>query len=94
MGNITLNNLLKDYEKKKYKADLNFEKEKTNFYNSNPELLEINSKLGKLALDISKAVLAKNNTLAEKLKLDFNNLKIEKENLLKSLDIPNRCFNS
>lgn len=47
MGNSTLNILLKDYEQKKYIADLKFEKEKKAFYDSNPKLAELNEKLRK-----------------------------------------------
>lgn len=88
MNNSTLNILLKEYEKKKYNAELNFEKDRNKFYESNPELQNLNSKLGKIALDISKAVLNNNFMLAKKLKDDFSNLKLEKEALLKSITIP------
>lgn len=92
LANPTLNSLLKDYEQKKYKADLNFEKDKLKFYNSSPELSSINTKLGKLALDISKAILNNETSLADELKTDFNKLKLEKENLLKTLEIPKRRY--
>lgn len=92
LANPTLNSLLKDYEQKKYKADLNFEKDKLKFYNSNPKLSSINTKLGKLALDISKAILNNETSLADELKTDFNKLKLEKENLLKTLEIPKRRY--
>ena len=91
MSNSTLNTLLKEYEAKKYTAELNFEKEKNNFYNMHPELTEINSKLAKLALDISKAVLNNDIELSENLKVEFNNLKAKKEKLLESINIPERC---
>lgn len=92
MSNPTLNLLLKDYEQKKYKADLNFEKDKTAFYNSKPELLELNKKLGNLALDISKAVLNNNPILEKNLRKEFDDLKKSKDELLKSIDIPKRCY--
>lgn len=88
LSNSTLNNLLKDYEKKKYTAELNYERDKADFYTSHPELSEINDKLGKLALDISKAVLKMDNELANKLKKEFNELKKKKEDMLESSDIP------
>lgn len=95
MNNSTLTLLLRDYEQKKYKADLNFEKEKNNFYNSHPELTEIKTKLGKLALDISHAVLNGNTELEKKLKSEFDELTAKKNKLLSSLDIPKRgnCAN-
>lgn len=94
LSNSTLNILLKDYEKKKYNADLKFEKDKAEFYSSNPKLSELNSKLGRLAIDISKAVLNNDTVLSDKLKQNFNKLKLEKENLLKTIEIPKRCDRS
>ena len=92
MNNATLNVLLKDYEQKRYKADLNYEKEKSAFYDSNPKLARLNLKLGNLALDISKAVLNKDSDLENKLRLDFNKLKEEKNNLLKTIKVPARSY--
>lgn len=94
LNNSTLNVLLKDYEQKRYKADLNYEKQKANFYDSNPKLAELNLKLGNLALDISKAVLNQDTTLENRLRDKFSKLKIEKNELLKSLKIPDRCNSS
>lgn len=92
MGNSTLNVLLKDYEQKKYVADLNFEKDKTAFYDSHPELSRLKSKLGQLALDISKAVLKNDIALETKLKDEFDKLKKEKDDLMATLEIPKRSF--
>lgn len=92
MSNPTLNILLKDYEKKRYLADLTFEKQKQDFYNSNPKLLELNNELGKLALCISKAVLTNNIELEHKLRTDFENLKKEKDTILSLVDIPKRSY--
>ena len=47
LSNSTLNALLKDYEKKKYYAELNFEREKAEFYASEPKLSEITAKLSR-----------------------------------------------
>lgn len=94
MNDSTLNTLLKDYERKKALADLNFEKQKSEFYNSHPELSELKHKLGKLALDISKAVLNGNTELEQKLKDEFNALTLKKDNLLKTIDIPKRSFSA
>jgi len=82
MSKSTLNVLLKDYEQKKYIADLNFERDKAAFYASHPELSDLNYKLGKLALDISKAVLNGNTELEKELK--------NKEKFLSTTDIPKR----
>ena len=88
LNNSTLNTLLKDYERKRELANLNFEKQKSNFYHLHPELADLKYKLGKLALDISKAVLHGDSELEKKLKIEFNKLTSEKENLLKTISIP------
>lgn len=88
MSNSTLNTLLKEYEKKKFIADLDFKKAKENFYNLHPDLLEINNKLNSTALDISKAILSSDTETANNLKKEFENLKIKKEQLLKQIQIP------
>ncbi len=90
LGNSTLNNLLKDYDKKRYMADLAFEKRKKDFFNEHPELEKVTNELEKLALDISKAILNNDIKLADKLKSDFSKLKKKKEDILNSLDIPER----
>ncbi len=92
MSDPTLNTLLKEYEKKKLNADINFEKSRDAFYNSDTELSELNSKLNHTALEISKAILNDNLTLADKLKSDFNKLKTKKSNLLKSKKIPKEAL--
>lgn len=90
MSNSTLNHLLKDYEQKKYQADLNFEKDKEAFYRLHPELIRINDKLSEIGLSISKAVLTHNTVLETKLKSQYRKLKQEKEQLLASIQIPAR----
>lgn len=88
MSNSTLNTLLKEYEKKKFNADMNFEKAKDEFYSLHPDLLEINNKLNSTALDISKSILNNDTENANKLKKEFDNLKLKKEQLLKQIEIP------
>lgn len=58
----------------------------------NLNFLKLLLNLAGLALDISKAILSHNIDLENKLKADFNRLKLEKDNLLKSIKIPKRCF--
>lgn len=88
MNNSTLNTLLREYEKKKFNAEINFENERNSFYNLHPDLKKLNDTLNSTALDISKAILHNDYDLANKLKSDFEKLKTKKENLLKTLDIP------
>ena len=92
MSSTTLNNLLKEYEQKKYIIELNFEKEKNNFYKAHPELDEVENKLGKLAIDISKAILARNSELENKLRDEFDKLKEQKNHLLSNITIPKRSL--
>ncbi len=84
----TLNILLKEYEKKKFNAELNYESAKKSFYDSHPEIAILNEKINSTAIEISKAILNNNSKLAEKLKDDFETLKLEKSELLKNIDIP------
>ena len=88
MNNSTLNILLKEYEKKKFNADLEFENAKNAFYNLHPELLKTNNELNKVALDISKAILNNDTKKENDLKKYFNDLKFKKEQLLKNIKIP------
>ena len=88
MNSITLNNLLKEYEKKKLDAELKFEDAKNEFYSSHPDLAELNDKLNSTAIEISKAILNNNSNLANKLKKDFQDLKKQKEKLLEKITIP------
>ena len=88
MSNSTLNSLLKEYEKKRFKADLAFEEARNNFYKLNPSLSKINSELNKTALDISKAILNKDETTVRNLKKYFNDLKYKKDRLIETIHIP------
>lgn len=88
MSNQTLNTLLKEYEKKKFKADLAFENARNNFYKLHPDIAKINSELNKTALDISKAILNKDENTIKNLKKYFNDLKFKKEKLLENIHVP------
>ncbi len=88
MNTSTLNTLLKEYEKKKFKADLKFENAKNEFLSSHPDLLEITNKLNSIALDISKAILNNDIEQANTLKAEFQALKEKKEKLLQNIDVP------
>ncbi len=88
MNSTTLNTLLKEYEKKKYLAELNYENAKSKFYESQPELSQINNDLNKIAFEISRAILNADYERSNKLKEDFNKLKLKKENILSKIKIP------
>lgn len=88
LSNQTLNTLLKEYEKKKFNAELAFENARNNFYSLHPDIAKINSELNKTALDISKAILNKDEIKVRDLKKYFNDLKFKKEKLLENVHIP------
>lgn len=92
MSNEFLNSLLKEYEQKKLKAELDLEKRKEILYSQIPKLQEIENELNSCAILTAKNIL--NN---EKNSLyDFHNkvdaLKKEKELIIKSLNIDSNYF--
>ena len=72
MENNVLKSLLKEYEKKKYYKELEFEEKKQEFFNSHTELKEINNILNKCAIDSSKAILSGNQEKIKTSKKIFN----------------------
>lgn len=83
MSNEILNDLLREYEKKKLNAELDLEKRKNNLYNLIPRLQEIDDEINKLALETTKNILSnsKNNALND-FKDKINKLKEEKKSIL------------
>lgn len=92
MADLILRQLLSEYEKKRFIANTNFEYKKASLYKEHPELEEIISKLNNYAILLSKMILEGNAEKAEELKNDFNKLKIDKENLLKKLNLSEDFF--
>lgn len=92
MSNQILKELLKEYEKKKFIADSNYEHKKYLFYQSHPELNQIISDLNNYAFLISKEILTNNTDKINKLKKEFDTLKIKKEKLLSELNLPDDFF--
>ena len=88
MENTILKSLLKDYEKKKYYKELEFEEKKQNFLNSHTELKEINNILNKCAIDISKAILSGNQENIETFKKIYTEKKRIKEEILNKMNFP------
>ena len=86
MENSTLKNLLIEYNKKKIMAEEIAEENKLKLYEDFPELFEIDKKLSSLAINTMKKLINENDKkLVEKLNSDINNLKKEKEKILKSI---------
>ncbi len=92
MSDLVLKQLLKEYEKKRFVANTNFEYKKASLYKDYPRLEELNSKLNNYAIMISKVILENNSQKLKELKEEFEKLKTEKENTLKSLNLPDNFF--
>ena len=60
MSDLVLKQLLKEYEKKRFIADTNFEYKKASLYRDCPKLEDINSKLNNYAIMLSKMILENN----------------------------------
>ena len=86
MDNNILNSLLREYEQKKIKAELDLEKRKLSLYKSIPELQEIENEINSYSINHAKNILNNINTN------NFNNkiedLKLKKKNILQKNNIP------
>ena len=91
MANEILNSLLKEYEQKKLRAEMDVETRKTQLYKDIPRLERIEEELSNYSISTAKSILANNKSTnsLESLKDKINDLKKEKEKILKSnnLDI-------
>ena len=93
MSNPTLKKLLSEYSKKKLQAELDLDSKLNKFYIKNPDFSNINDKINRISIEISKTILLnKNSEKLEKLNLELENLKKEKQNLLKTLNIQDDFF--
>lgn len=92
MSDLILKQLLKEYEKKKFIADTNFEYKKSSLYRDYPKLDEINSKINNYAITLSKLILENNIEEYEKAKEEFEKLKKDKELIIKNLNLPDDFF--
>lgn len=85
MANDNLNSLLREYEQKRLKAEIDLETRKSNLFILIPRLMEIETELNQFAIQTTKNILNKsensNYTLSE-LKKKIEILKKEKENIL------------
>ena len=87
MSNSTLNILLKEYEEKRLRANLDAEKRKEKLYSSNKRLQKIDEQLHKVGFDKLNSILKDSNVSTDDLIENVNKLKLEKENILKNLKI-------
>lgn len=88
MDNTNLKALLREYEQKRMIAEDNLEDYKKNLYLQNPRLEEIDTELTSLALKTNIALMiSKSKSSLEEFKEKSNELKKERENILKSMNI-------
>ena len=82
MSNQVLNSLLKEYEQKKLKAELELEKKKQELYEKIPKLQQIEDDLNHFAILTAKNLLLHNDSSLEELNQKIEKLKQEKLILL------------
>lgn len=83
MSNEILNNLLKEYDKKRIKAELDLEDRKSSLYSSIPRLKEIEDELNNFAINTAKNLLANNDSSLNDLYKKVELLKEERDEILK-----------
>ena len=84
MSNEILNSLLREYEQKKLKAELDLEKRKEQLYKLIPRLEEIDKELNSSGINAAKQILFKSadSSIIASLNNKIENLKKEKEKIL------------
>ena len=88
MTNEYINSLLKEYEQKKIKAELDLEERKTTLYNKIPRLQQIENDLNTFAIMTAKCILKDSSFSITELKQKMDLLKIEKSKILNELNLP------
>jgi len=89
MSNEILNSLLKEYEQKKFKSEIDLEKRKSDLYTKIPKLKEIEDELNHYAINTAKSILNHENSSLNSLQEKINELKMQKEKILKSENLDN-----
>lgn len=93
MSNSNLKILLNEYEQKRLQAEIDLEKKLNDFYIKNPDVLNINDKINRLSIEISKTILLNKNSMKiDELNIELEKLKIEKKELLNKLNINDNFF--
>ena len=88
MSNQVLNFLLKEYEQKKLRAELDLEKRKEALYSKSPRLKEIEDDLNHLAISTAKNILNSGTSSLDELEGKISNLKKEKAKILEEMNLP------
>ena len=89
MSSEILSTLLLEYDQKKRKAELDLEKRKQELYSKIPRLQEIESELNNIAINTAKNILNGSSNSLESLNKKVDELKTEKEKILKTNKISN-----
>lgn len=93
MSNPTLKLLLKEYEKNRLQKQIEYDNKISDFYKKNPNLLEINDKINRTSIEISKTILLnKNSDKINNLNKLLDELKQKKQKLLNDLNISEDYF--
>ena len=88
MSNEVLNSLLKEYEQKKLKAELDLERRKETLYHNVPRLKQIEDNLNNYAISTAKNILSNNEFSLENFQDKVSKLKLEKAEILNELNLP------
>lgn len=88
MSNEVLNSLLKEYEQKKLKAELELEKKKEELYQQIPKLQQIEDDLNHFAVFTARNILLHNHSSLKELNQKIEELKQEKINILQQAKLP------
>ena len=93
MSNPNLKILLKEYDKNRLQAELDLENKLNIFYIKNPDVSNINDKINRISIEISKNILLnKDSENIKNLNIELEKLKTEKKELLNKLNIKNDFF--
>ncbi len=89
MANEVLKSLLKEYEQKKLKAELDLEKKKEDLYKKFPKLQQIDDELNRFAILTTKNILLHNTSSLTELKEKSEKLKYEKACFMQKANLTN-----
>lgn len=93
MSNEFLNSILKEYEQKKLKAEIDLEKRKEELYKRIPRLQEIEDELNHFAISTAKNILNNSSSSLDSLNKKIEILKHEKSLILKNYNIDSNYLN-
>ena len=86
MDNNVLNLLLREYDQKRIRAELDLEKRKERLYKSLPDLQKVESEINSYSINNAKNIL--NNIKSNNYDLEIKKLKSEKKRILEENNIP------